>query len=297
MHSVWDVVAGVRVRGHVNDRALHPERAKEVQIPRYARDDKGCHPERAQRVEGSAPEAELSALPHIVLVHGLGMAANYLEPTMRALGDDVAVSALDLPGFGKSRARGRHLSLAELAESLTEWMRVRGIRAPILLGQSQGCQVVVEAVARTPGLASALVLNAPTMLAGSRTIHQQLWHVVRDTPREPLALVPHVARDYLRAGPLRILGTLRDALRDRIEEKLPHVHVPVTILCGAHDPVSPPAWGQQLARLTGSRVGAAAAKFVAIPGAAHAAPFSHPQAVAAEVLAIAERLERARARP
>ena len=287
IHAVWDVVGGVRVRGHVNDLARRPERTDAGVRPRRALtpwpavspDD----PEQAQRVERSAP-------PHVVLVHGLGMAANYLEPTMRVLGDRLAVSALDLPGFGKSKARGRHLSLAELADALVEWMRVRGIRAPILVGQSHGCQVVVEAVVRNPGLASALVLNAPTMLAGSRTIHQQLWHVVQDTPREPLSLVPHVARDYLRAGPLRILGTLRDALRDRIEEKLPHVRVPVTIMCGARDPVSPPAWGAQLARLTGSRVGAAEAKFVAIPGAAHAAPFSHPEALAQEIEAIAARL-------
>jgi pimeloyl-ACP methyl ester carboxylesterase len=258
LHTVWDVVAGVRVRGHVNDRAL--------------------------RGDSDA------VAPHVVLVHGLGMAANYLEPTMRALGDRLAASALDLPGFGKSRARGRHLSLAELADALTAWMQVRGIRAPILLGQSHGCQVIVEAVARTPDLAAALVLNAPTMPAGSRTMRQQLWHVVQDTPREPLSLVPHVARDYLRAGPLRLIGTLRDALHDRIEDKLPHVRVPVTIMCGARDPVSPPAWGVQLARLTGSGVGAPEAKFVAIPGAAHAAPFSHPQAVAAELFATCERL-------
>jgi len=256
IHAVWDVVAGVRVRGHVNDRAL-------------AREDDA---------------------PHVVLVHGLGMAANYLEPTMRALGDRMSASALDLPGFGKSKARGRHLSLPELADALAAWMHVRGIRAPILLGQSHGCQVVAEAVTRHPELASALVLNAPTMLAGSRTIHQQLWHVVQDTPREPPALVPHVARDYLRAGPLRILGTLRDALRDRIEDKLPHVRVPVTIMCGAHDPVAPPTWGERLARLTGSRVGASEAKFVVIPGAAHAAPFSHPHALAAELFATCERL-------
>jgi pimeloyl-ACP methyl ester carboxylesterase len=273
LHAVWDVVAGVRVRGHVNDRACS---------------------EQVGRKCGSAPPRSKT---QVVLVHGLGMAANYLEPTMRVLGDDVAASALDLPGFGKSKVHGRHLSLAELADALVEWMRVRGIRAPILLGQSHGCQVAVEAVTRTPGLASALVLNAPTMPAGSRTMLEQLWHVVQDTPREPFALVPHVARDYLRAGPLRIIGTLRDALRDRIEDKLPHVRVPVTIMCGERDPVAPPAWGRQLARLTGSRVGAPEAKFVVIPGAAHAAPFSHPRAIAAELEAIAARLDRAQARP
>jgi pimeloyl-ACP methyl ester carboxylesterase len=257
LHTVWDIVAGVRVRGHVNDRAL--------------------------RSDGDVA-------PHAVLVHGLGMAANYLEPTMRALGDRLAASALDLPGFGKSKTRGRHLSLAELADALVEWMRVRGIRAPILVGQSHGCQVVVEAVMRNPELASALVLNAPTMLAGSRTIHAQLWHVAQDTPREPVALVPHVARDYLRAGPSRILGTLRDALRDRIEDKLPHLSVPVTIMCGERDPVAPLAWGKLLARLTGSKAGAPEARFVPIPGAAHAAPFSHPQALATELFATCERL-------
>lgn len=262
IHAVWDTVAGVRVRGHVNGRALAGDGG-----------------------------------PHVVLVHGLGMAANYLEPTMRALDDRVAASALDLPGFGKSRVRGRHLSLAELADALVEWMRVRGIHAPILLGQSHGCQVILEAVARHPDLAAALVLNAPTMRAGSRTMHMQFWHVVQDTPREPFALVPHVARDYLRAGPSRIIGTLRDALYDRIEDKLPHVAVPVTIMCGARDPVAPPAWGVQLARLTGSRVGAAEAKFVIIQGAAHAAPFSHPAAVAQEIEATAARLYRTQTRP
>ncbi len=263
LHTVWDIVAGVRVRGRVNDRA---------------RDGAG-------------------AAPHVVLVHGLGMATDYLEPTMRALGDRAAVSALDLPGFGRSRAHGRHLSLAELADALVEWLRVRGIRAPILMGQSHGCQVVVEAVTRHPDLAAALVLNAPTMLAGSRTMHAQLWHVMQDTPREPFALVAHVARDYLRAGPSRIIGTLGDALRDRIEDKLPDVRVPVTILCGGRDPVAPPAWGKQLARLTGSRAGLGEARVVVVPGAAHAAPFSHPAAIAKEILAVTVQLEPTRPRP
>lgn len=263
LHTVWDVVGGARVRGCVNDIAL----AHDV------------------------------GAPHVVLVHGLGMATNYLEPTMRALGNEIAVSALDLPGFGRSRVRGRHLSLAELADALVGWLRVRGIVAPLLFGQSHGCQVVVEAVSRLPDLASALALNAPTMPAGSRTMHEQLWHVVQDTPREPFALVPHVARDYLRAGPLRIIGTLRDALHDRIENKLREVRVPGVIMCGARDPVAPPAWGKQLARLTGSGVGVAETKFVAIPGAAHAAPFSHPRAVANEILAVAAQLEPTRPRP
>jgi 2-hydroxy-6-oxonona-2,4-dienedioate hydrolase len=256
LHTVWDVVGAVRARGRVNDRAL-------------ARDERA---------------------PHAVFVHGLGMATNYLEPTMRALGDAMPVSAIDLPGFGRSRPVRGHLSLAALADALVDWIRARGIVAPILVGQSHGCQVVVEAAMRAPDVASAIVLNAPTMLAGHRSIGAQLWRVVLDTPREPLALVPHVARDYLRAGPVRILATLNDALRDRIEDKLPDVRVPVTIANGAQDPVSPPAWGERLARLTGSRVGGSGARLVVVPGAAHAVPFSHPRALAAEIVALSEQV-------
>ena len=254
LHTVWDVVGGARVRGRVNDRAL-------------TRD---------------------GAAPHVVFVHGLGMATNYLEPTMRALGNEIAVSALDLPGFGGSRPVRGHRSLAALADALVAWIRARGIVAPILVGQSHGCQVVVEAVTRMPALASAIVLNAPTMWAEHRSIGGQLWRVLLDSPREPLSLVPHVVRDYWHAGPVRVLATLKDALRDRIEEKLPGVRVPVAIVNGARDPVSPPAWGEQLARRAG-------AQFVVVPGAAHAVPFSHPEALAAEIVAMARRVEASRA--
>ena len=251
---MWDVVDGVRVRGRVNDRARAGE----------------------------------AGAPHAVFVHGLGMATDYLEPTMRVLGADMAVSALDLPGFGGSRpVARRRLPVGELAAALTRWLRVRGITAPILVGQSHGCQVIIESVSRDPGLASALVLNAPTMVAEHRTIVGQLWRVALDTPREPLSLVPHVVRDYLRAGPLRILATLQDALRDRVEDKLPEVRAPVTIVTGERDPVSPPEWCQRLATLTGARAGGNGARLVIVPGAAHAVPFSHPSALAAEIVVMA----------
>jgi pimeloyl-ACP methyl ester carboxylesterase len=259
---VWDVVDGVRVRGRVNDRAL---------------------------------AGEVGSL-HAVFVHGLGMATDYLEPTMRMLGADMAVSALDLPGFGGSRpATRRGLSVGELAATLTAWLGMRGAVAPIMVGQSHGCQVIIESVSRDPAVASALVLNAPTMVAEHRTVLGQLSRVALDTPREPLALVPHVARDYLRAGPLRILATLRAALRDRIEDKLPDVHMPVSIVTGERDPVSPPAWCERLARLTGSRVDGSGARLVVVPGAAHAVPFSHPAALAAEIVAMGGRVGTLRA--
>jgi len=260
LHSVWNVVDGMRVHGRVGERVL----GRDGREPR-----------------------------DVVFVHGLGMSTRYLEPTMLAACDrGFAVSGLDLPGFGESRLRGRVLSLEELADTLIGWIRARMIESPIVVGQSHGCQVVVEAATRAPRLMAGLLLNAPTMLAGHRTVPAMLGRVLLDSPREPMELVPHVVRDYLRAGPKRILKTLDDALADRMEDKLPRIAVPVMVVCGERDPVSPPAWGSRLASLAGSAVGAevTAATVRAVPGAAHAVPFSHPAIVSGEIAELDQRL-------
>jgi pimeloyl-ACP methyl ester carboxylesterase len=85
--------------------------------------------------------------------------------------------------------------------------------------------------------ALGLVLNAPTIDPAHRSMWSMIWRVIRDAPNEPGSLAMMVARDYLRAGPRRILTTLRYSIADHIEEKLPSLAMPVLVVCGAHDPV------------------------------------------------------------
>jgi pimeloyl-ACP methyl ester carboxylesterase len=224
------------------------------------------------------------------------MSTSYMEPTMRAMARDFAVSALDLPGFGASRLPGRVLSLVELGDVLAGWIRARGIVSPILVGNSHGCQVIVECVARTSVQPTGLVLNAPTMDAARRSALGEMMRVVIDAPREPLGLVSHVLRDYWRAGLRRVLLTFGEALADRIEDDLAELDVPTIIVCGARDPVSPPSWGLRLAEATWRPERTAEVALRTIPGAAHAMPFTHPRELATEIGALAERLEGTRSR-
>jgi pimeloyl-ACP methyl ester carboxylesterase len=59
----------------------------------------------------------------------------------------------------------------------------------------------------------------------------------------------------------------------------------------------PPAWGERLARLVGSQVGGSGAQFRIVEGAAHAVPFSHPEALASEIEAMAARLDQPASAP
>ena len=240
------------------------------------------------RIHARASEGPAVA-PPIVFVHGLGVSSRYMEPTMARLADTRHVEALDLPGFGRSDSPRRPFTLTQHAQILERWLDARGIGAPILVGNSYGCQVIVECVARAPTRARGLVLNAPTMDPAHRGALVMIARVLADVPREPWRLAVVVARDYWRAGPRRLLVTLADALRDRIEEKLPDIVQPTLVVCGARDPVVTVRWASECARLVGiERADAAGGTMQCVATAAHALPYDDPDTFAAIITNFAE---------
>jgi 2-hydroxy-6-oxonona-2,4-dienedioate hydrolase len=217
----------------------------------------------------------------LVFVHGLGASVRYLEPTMLALVSEHPLVGIDLPGFGRSGTPPRALDTAGLAMALCDWLDVRGIGPAVFIGNSFGCQVIVELALRDPMRVIGLVLNAPTMDPAHRTVLGLFVRFLADIPHEPWRLALLVARDYFRAGPLRFFRTLGWALADHIEEKLPNIGAPTLIVCGARDPVVTVAWAADAARLVGiSSSGSAGATLSVVPSAAHALPYDDPKTFA-----------------
>jgi 2-hydroxy-6-oxonona-2,4-dienedioate hydrolase len=227
--------------------------------------------------------------PPIVFVHGLGVSSRYMEPTLARLAATRRVAAPDLAGFGRSDSPPRPFTLVQHARLLERWLDARGIVAPILVGNSYGCQVIVECVSRAPTRAQGLVLNAPTMDPAHRSAVVMIARVLADVPREPWRLAVVVARGYWRAGLRCLLVTLADALRDRIEEKLPGIAQPTLIVCGARDPVVTVRWASECARLVGiERADAAGGTMQCVATAAHALPYDDPVTFAAIIANFAE---------
>ena len=56
----------------------------------------------------------------VVLVHGLGVSADYMLPTLVQLASDFNVWAPELPGFGKSDKPAHVLDIHELADILAD---------------------------------------------------------------------------------------------------------------------------------------------------------------------------------
>jgi 2-hydroxy-6-oxonona-2,4-dienedioate hydrolase len=233
------------------------------------------------RAGGLRMHARVALLPppaaKIVFVHGLGLSSRYMVPTASRLSNEFSVAAPDLPGFGRSQKPSHVQSIPEMADALADWMRATGSHPAALVGNSVGCQVAVDLAVRHPQLVSAMILSAPTVDPSARTAAQQVWRLALDGPREPFSLLLLALGDYIEAGLVRVVGTLRQMLKDRIEDKLPRVTVPTLIVCGERDPIVPILWATQAANLLPK------GNLVVLPGCPHGANYSCPDALAAVI--------------
>ena len=210
----------------------------------------------------------------IVLVHGFGSSSAYFARLGAVLARRWSVLAVDLPGFGRSRAPRRPLTVAEHAEVLRTLLVQRGLDGAVLVGHSMGCQVVAGLLRAAPTVASRAVLIGPTVDERARSAVRQGLRLARNAALETKTLAPVQVRSYLACGPRTHLATLGAMLDDHLEEALAQVRAPVLLVRGQHDPIAPRRWVEQLRAVTPQ------AAVAQVRGAHHVAQWSHPQAVA-----------------
>ena len=143
------------------------------------------------------------AVPPVLLVHGLGgSTTNWLSvgPELAArLG--TRVTAVDLAGFGRTRADGRPASLGTNGRLLEAFARDRG--PFVVMGNSMGGALAVGLAARHPELVTALVLVNPAVPRPRRNRR----NVVR-AARFAAMGVPQLGRPIME-GRARALGPTR----------------------------------------------------------------------------------------
>lgn len=233
---------------------------------------------RTMRARAAAGLERLPETPTIVLVHGLVVSSAYMERAVQRLGTSYRVFAPDLPGFGLSDSPPRVGDIGELAESLLGWMDAEEIERAVLVGNSLGCQVAVKVALRQPDRVDRLILSAPTISPGHRSVRAQVMRLLLDAPMEgSLSLVARFVSDLRAAGLDRAGRTLGHALRDRMEETLPYVQAPTLVVRGSLDPIVPREWARRVAELLPR------SEYVEIPGAAHVPHYTDPDAFAAIV--------------
>jgi pimeloyl-ACP methyl ester carboxylesterase len=223
-------------------------------------------------------DAATSGRPAVVLVHGLGTSSLYMAPTAVRLAEDFRVYALDLPGFGHSSKPPRALDLPAQAAVLANWMSAMGLHRAPMVGNSFGCQVIAAFGLRYPDRLERGVLQGPTIDRHARTAIQQFGRFALDLPQERVPEYFINAHDYWRTGLHRGWETFQIALKDRIEDKVPRLEMPVLVVRGQRDPIVSQRWVEELTGLLPN------GRLVITRGA-HTPNFSEPEAFSGVVRA------------
>ena len=222
----------------------------------------------------------------VVLVHGWGVSSRYMVPIARRLGVTRQVYAPDFPGHGRSDRPPRALDVPALADMLASWMDAAKIGRAALLGNSMGCQVIVDFASRFPDRTDRVVLVGPTLDDAARSLARHALRLLADIPFERPALLPVVVLDYVRMGPRLLLQELRHMVADHELEKMSLVRAPALVVRGARDAVVPREWAQTVA----DALRAGTVREVRRWG--HALNFSAPEALARIVEPFLDGVER-----
>ncbi len=153
-----------------------------------------------------------------------------------------------------------------------------------MIGNSLGCQIIVDEAVRYPERVERAVLIGPTMDRYARTVVRQAWRLVLDSFQEAWSQPFVVLWDYLVMGPRRFWQTLQHGLADPIEQKLPHVAAPILVVRGADDPIVPQKWAEEVAALLPKGVSKV------VPGGAHVLNYDSAARVAALVGSFVDRV-------
>lgn len=212
--------------------------------------------------------------PDFVLVHGIGVSARSYGPAAVELAQHGDVHLIDLAGYGRSPRPDRNLTIGDHAALVARYLADKDLDHPVLVGHSMGSQVVAELAASFPEQVDHVVLIAPVVAPGKRSLPKIAGLLLMNGLKEPPQVSALAIYDYLfRAGvPYMVQQTPHllqadlDAIAERVDAK-------TLVICGADDPIVPLQWGRELAGRF--RQG----WFATVPGP-HATMFAAPQAIA-----------------
>ena len=250
--------------------------------------------------------------PTVVLLHGLGATNASLLPTLWDLAADYRVLAPDLPGHGASAAPYGAYDAPFFARWLAGYLDEVGVGSCVLLGNSLGGRVALEAALLEPERVTALVLLAPAV--AFRKLRQFVPVVRLARPEAaalPLPMTRGMARVTLRrmfSQPQRLTAQSYDAaagefvrvykraayrvaffsslrqiyLDDAFGEqgfwrRLPSLTMPALFLWGDHDRLVPSGFARHVAAALPH------ARSVVLEDCGHVPQFELPERTHAEV--------------
>ncbi len=216
----------------------------------------------------------------LVFVHGSGADHTNWIQQYTPLKTTYNVVALDLPGHGQSEGPGER-TVSAYAAWTKQILDGLGIVKPVLIGHSLGAAICLTFAIRYGDSAAAVV---PVGGGLKMPVNPMILEGLRNDPGTVIALAAKfsvakpnrerlsgtLAESLSRADPETIHGDFSACDDLDITEAVARIRVPVLVICGADDKMTPPSLSQAI------RNGIPGAKLVLIEGTGHYVMLENP---------------------
>jgi pimeloyl-ACP methyl ester carboxylesterase len=217
----------------------------------------------------------------IILLHGLMGGVENFGEMVDFISEEYKVYGLDLKLFEGSILK---VSVKSLSDYLYDFMNHVGLSSAILLGNSMGGHIALIFSKEYPEMVDGMVLTGSSGLYESAMGDSFPRRGDKDYIRKKTEEVfynPEVATDELvdrvfeiannRVSILRLLSYAKSAIRHNMAEDLPDFKMPVCLIWGEHDKVTPPNVANEFHKLLPN----SELYWMALCG--HAAMWEHPE--------------------
>jgi pimeloyl-ACP methyl ester carboxylesterase len=220
--------------------------------------------------------------PPVLVLHGWGAKIEAVDPIIRALAPQLAVCAVDLPGFGETGLPPAPWGVADYADWARALMDELGLERPSIVGHSNGGRIAIHLAAHHPERVDKLLLVDSAGIRPRRGLRyyrrvalaKAAKHAARFLGRPGRALQQRVfartaSSDYASAGPLR--PTFIKLVNEDLTPLLAQIRASTLLIWGDQDDSTPLADGQTMERLIPD------AGLVVLKGAGHFSYLDQPQ--------------------
>ena len=201
--------------------------------------------------------------PSIIFIHGFPLNKSMWNTQMEALKDHYRVIAYDIRGHGDSDAGEENFSIDLFANDLLFFMDALNLDKPIICGLSMGGYIALDAVGKFPVHFKALVLCDTQCLADTPDMREKRMKAIENIHKNGVEKYAEeslknlfapgsfttrkkeisAVREMIVQTTKQSLSYTLFALSERKEtcSKLQDIEVPVLIMVGKEDKITPPA--------------------------------------------------------
>jgi pimeloyl-ACP methyl ester carboxylesterase len=206
--------------------------------------------------------------PVIIFIHGFPFNKSMWDDQMNVLKDNYRVIAYDIRGHGNSDPGIDDFFIELFVNDLIRLMEKLGIEKPILCGLSLGGYIALSAVLKYPGRFNGLILNDTQCIADTPEIKEnRCTAIIRimkngveqyadeiiknlfasETFTKKKNIITAV-KEMIISTPKQSLCNTLHALAERKDtcNQLPEINIPVLIMVGKEDKITPIAAAQQM---------------------------------------------------